>query len=232
MKTLERPTDHAAFTLLEVLLAVAIFGIVLAAINAVFYSALRLRNRTAQAVEKALPIQQTLKILKRDLEGIVPPGGTLSGTLKSGVSTSTMDPQANTEIYTGTGTLSDDVPWANVQKVAYSLRDPARPTLAGGKDLYRLVSRNLLPTTQEQVEEQWLMDSVQQLQFFFYDGSSWRNTWDSTTEPTILPKAIKVQINLVDATTVQRLNTPIEVVVPITIYADTNQTQQTQQNQQ
>ena len=222
MRIVHRHSARPAFTLLEVLLAVAIFAIVLAAINTVFYGALRLRNKTAEAVNKALPTQQTLKILKHDLEGIVPPGGTLSGTLKSGVGTSTMDPQASTEIYTATGKLSDDVPWAAVQKVAYALRDPAMPTLSGGKDLYRLVSRNLLPTTQEQVEEQWLMDSVQQLQFFFYDGSSWRNTWDSTTEQSILPKAIKVEIDLADASVNQRTKTPIELIVPVTIYASTN----------
>jgi prepilin-type N-terminal cleavage/methylation domain-containing protein len=37
--------------LLELLIAVAIFSIVLAAINAVFYGALRLRNKTTEAIQ-------------------------------------------------------------------------------------------------------------------------------------------------------------------------------------
>src|SRR5688572_5904097 len=40
-----------AFTLLEVLIAVVTFGIVLAAMNAVFYGALRLRNKTTEALK-------------------------------------------------------------------------------------------------------------------------------------------------------------------------------------
>src|SRR4051794_38477793 len=102
-----------AFTLIEILLAVAIFAIVLAAINTVFYGALRLRNRTTQALEKSLPVQQVLTILKHDLQGIVPPGGALSGSLKSGVATSTT--QDGTEIYTDTGLIDETAPWSSVQ---------------------------------------------------------------------------------------------------------------------
>jgi len=40
-----------AFTLIEIMLAVAIFAVVLAAINGVFYGAMRLRAKTAAAVE-------------------------------------------------------------------------------------------------------------------------------------------------------------------------------------
>jgi general secretion pathway protein J len=212
------------FTLIEVLLAVAIFAIVLAAINTVFYGALRLRNRTTQALERSIPIQQVVTILKHDLEGIVPPGGTLSGSLKSGVATSGMDQQGGTEIYTTTGIIDESSPWPSVQKVSYTLRAPATAGARGGKDLIRLVTRNLLPTSQEEVEEQWLMENVEQLQFSFYDGSQWRTTWDSTSEQTVLPKAIKVQIDLAEADVSQKFKTPVELVVPITVYADTNQT--------
>src|SRR5437773_2006618 len=72
-----------AFTLLELLIAVAIFAMVLLAINGVFYGAMRLRTKTSRMVEASLPIQQTVAILKRDLQGIVVPGGMLSGSLKS-----------------------------------------------------------------------------------------------------------------------------------------------------
>ena len=210
-----------AFTLIEVILAVAIFAIVLAAINSVFYGALRLRNRTTQSLEKSLPLQQVITILKHDLQGIVPPGGTLSGSLKSGVATSGTEANA-TEIYTDTGLIDDTLPWSSVQKVSYALRAPTMPSVRGGKDLVRLVTRNLLPTAQEDVEEQWLMENVEQLQFSFYDGSAWKNNWDSTTEQSVLPKAIKVEIDLADPDSDPRFKTPIQLVVPITVYVSTN----------
>ena len=222
-------SGRKAFTLIEVMLAVAIFAIVLAAINGVFYSALRLRYKASEAIEQSLPIQQTASIIKRDLQGLVAPGGTLAGPLQSGVATtstgsgSSMDQQGGTVIYTATGIIDETSPWANVQKVSYSLRQPLLQTSRGGKDLVRLVTRNLLPIAQEEVEEQWLMGDVQQLQFYFYDGTGWRNTWDSTAETSVLPKAIKVEIDL--AQNDNTVKAPLELVVPVTVYVRTNQTQ-------
>jgi len=232
--TLKQPYSiaHAstAFTLIEVLLAVAIFAIVLVAINGVFYSALRLRRKASEAIEQSLPVQQAVSIIKRDLQGLVAPGGTLTGPLQSGVAitsssggSSSMDQQGGTVIYTATGIIDETSPWANVQKVSYSLRQPTMQTSRGGQDLVRLVTHNLLPVAQEEVEEQWLMSGVQQLQFYFYDGTGWRNTWDSTTETSVLPQAIKLQIDLARSDT--RANAPIEIVVPVTVYVRTNQTQ-------
>jgi type II secretion system protein J len=223
------PSFHrpAAFTLIEVLLAVTIFAIVLAAINGVFYGAMRLRTRTTAAIEESLPLQQVLAILKRDLQGIVPPSGTLSGTLKSGTATSSMDQQGGAEIYTCTGAIDDTSPWASVQKVSYALRTATTQSTRTGKDLVRLVTRNLLPTAQEEVEEQWLMSDVEQIQFYFYDGTDWRNSWDSTVETTVLPKAIKVQIDLAAKDAEPRTKVPVQLVVPVTVQANTNKTQST-----
>ena len=48
---------RSGFTLLELLLAVAAFALVLAAINGVFYGALRLRNKTVAGFDDSLPLQ-------------------------------------------------------------------------------------------------------------------------------------------------------------------------------
>ena len=140
-----------AFTLLEILLAVAIFAIVLLAINGVFYGAMRLRSKTARLIEDSLPVQQTVAMIKRDLRGLVAPGTTFAGPLKSGVSMGvgsgsgagggggasggssasggsglglTSAGLGATELYTATGVLTDFAPWGNIQKVSYVLRPP------------------------------------------------------------------------------------------------------------
>src|SRR5512139_2947515 len=74
-----------AFTLIEMLLAVAICAIVLLAVNGVFATALRLRDRTSEAVEESLPVNRALDNLYRDLKGTVGPGGFLAGDFKCGV---------------------------------------------------------------------------------------------------------------------------------------------------
>jgi len=61
------------FTLLEVLLAVMVFAIVLAAASTVFYGALRLRNGAAESLEQALPGQHAFTVIRRDLANLVVP---------------------------------------------------------------------------------------------------------------------------------------------------------------
>src|SRR5205814_2046628 len=63
------------FTLLEVLIAAAVFAIVLAAASTVFYGALHLRNGATEALEQSLPREQALAIIQRDLANLVVPGG-------------------------------------------------------------------------------------------------------------------------------------------------------------
>ncbi len=224
-----RRRSPAAFTLIEILLAVAIFGVVLVAVHSVFHVALRLRNRTVQALEAELPLQQTLSVLRRDLAGIIPPGGTFGGALDSNPSIqgTALSGTPLLQFHTAVGVLSEDNPWSDIERVAYSLASPTNGT-AEGLDLVRAVTRNLLPVSQETVESQRLMSGVESLTFSFHDGTSWLPTWDSTNEITLLPRAIKVGIQRVPAegtgTRSRSQLQPIEIVVGLLIDASTNTT--------
>src|SRR3954466_637657 len=188
----------AGFTLLEILIATLAFAIVLAAINTVFYTALRLRNRTTEAIETSLPQQQALTIIKRDLANLVVPGGTFSGELQTASTTNNMTGQGNPTFCTSTGVIDETSPWSEVQKVSYVLMESTNHSRA--KELVRAVTRNLLPsTTQEPPIYQWLMSGVEAVNFAFYDGTQWRDYWDSSTATTTdekVPQAIKMQIAL------------------------------------
>jgi type II secretion system protein J len=229
-----KPAPLAAFTLLEILIAVTAFAIVLAAINTVFYSALRLRNSTTQAIEKALPMEHALGVIKRDLAGLVLPGGLMSGALSTTSTSNSLAGQSSPSFYTASGVVDETSPFAEVQRVTYLL--VAATNRAGGKDLIRSVSRNLLPSLQEEHEEEWLMSGVQTLTFLYHDGTQWRDSWDSTIENTStglsnsLPAAVKVQVQLLsEISTASRSRShelPIELVVPIVVQQRTNQTQQ------
>lgn len=225
---------------MEVLIALVAFSIVVAAINAVFYGGVRLRNKTAAGLEAALPLEQTLAIIKRDLANIVAPGGTLSGALQTtpttglgsqnaaasgtGLGVGMMPGQSSPEFYTATGLIDETSPWAEVQRVSYLLLPSTNGMV--GRDLFRSVTRNLLPSLQEQPVLQPLMGGVQTILFYFYDGSQWRETWDSTTEQTKLPRAIKLQLQMAVEERGRALPPPIELVVPLMVEGVTNQTQQ------
>jgi type II secretion system protein J len=225
-----------AFTLIEVLLAVTVFAVVLAAIHMVFYGAVRLRNKTTSDLEAAMPLQLTLAIMKRDLANLVMPGGTLFGALQttptatnaqgqlqsatapSLISTRT---QVSPYFYTASASLEDEVPWGEVQKVCYFLEQPTNN--APGRDLVRIATRNLLPPLQDQPEEpQRLMSGVESVVTSFYDGTQWRPDWDSTTETNVVPQAIKIELELVQEQPGQVIQPPIQLVVPVLLQAGTN----------
>ncbi len=225
-----------AFTLIELLLTIVIFAVILASINAVFFGAMRLRQKSADASVKALPLELTLSTLRRDLAGIVKPGGTYAGILDSAANIQGLNEQnVGTEIFTTSGVFRDPQPWAEIQKVAYVLRDPTNRLGTVGRDLVRVVKRNLAPAVEEQPEEQRLLSEVNRIDFSFYDGTSWRTSWNSTNDLTTLPRAIRVEITLeperlqgAEAQTARTVNSqfrpPIQLVVPVMVATVTNQT--------
>lgn len=219
----DRRKNSDGFTLIEVLLAVLIFAIVLGAINSVFYAALRLRNKTSEMLDKSLPLEQALVIIKRDLANIVAGNGALSGQLQSVPNgTNVMVGASGPIFYTSSAVIDPILPFGEVQKVSYALLPSTN--LYQGRDLARLVSRNILSTAGEPPIEQRLVEGVDAINFSYYDGSIWRETWDSTVEETKLPRAIKMQLQLSPdrANGMTAVKAPVEIVVPIMAQASTN----------
>jgi type II secretion system protein J len=211
-----------AFTLIELLLAVGVMAIVLVAINAVFFGALHLRATVTNALDEALPLEQALTFVRRDLQNTLAPGGQLSVGLQSGVVNGNVSQNNGITLYTTTGLLSSNQPWGDIQKVSYQLQDPENIGQARGKDLIRSVTRNLLPTATEEAHDQWLMGNVQQLDFSYYDGANWQDTWDTTSTQTNLPYAVKVRLQLAANRSSGPLPKPIEMIVPLITQTRTN----------
>ena len=217
------------FTLIEMLLAVAIFSIVLLAINAVFYSALHLERTTNRALDERLPLNQALAILRRDLQGAVQPNsnGVFICDFKSGASRSGLGASGSAstlEFCTTTGVINDDVPWGDTQRVSYQLVEATDRTTTKGRDLVRVITRNLLPVTTEEVDEQWLMGNIESLEFLNYTGTDWRDSWDTTMGDTGLPQAVRVRIQLAANNPGNAFKRePLELLVPLTTQARTNQ---------
>ncbi len=226
-------TNHSrAFTLVEMILAIGIAAMVLIAVNAVFFTALRVRDAASDAVDAAAPVDQAVITIRRDLQCAVTPKpngdsasavtDTLSGDFKVGSVTSPgINEVVAAEIYTATGALSDNAPWGDIQRVTYELKNS---TSGGqGMDLYRSVARNLLTETTPDVEDQLMLSGVESVKFSCYDGAEWSDTWD-TTDPTSvstnLPLAVRVDIQ--PAGGGAKNWQPIEILVPIDSQSRTN----------
>ena len=210
--------------MLELLIAVSVFAIVLAAINAVFFSAMRLRNRAVAQMEQNLPVEHALAIIRRDLLNLVPPGTNLLGPLQTSASTNSIPGVAGPVFFCASGIVDEYSPWPDVQKVAYALAESTNRFQ--GRDLVRYAVRNLLATTPEQPLPQLLLSRVESITFSFHDGSQWRDYWDSTVETPNLPRGIRVQIQRLpeddDANAARPV--PLQMVIPVMVVSSTNST--------
>jgi type II secretion system protein J len=218
---------QSAFTLVEMILAIGVSAVVLVAVNAVLFTALRLRETTVSVVDAATPIDQTMTFLRRDLQCVVTPtNGTskvLSGSFRAGNVTSlgVSEPVA-VEMCTATGALDVNSPWADIQRVTYGLKNST--DTSGQRDLYRTVTRNLLSTSATpDVQEQLMMSGVESVKVTCYDGSRWQETWDTSDVSSVntnLPLAVRVEILMAGQN--KNLTDPIQLVVPIDVVARTN----------
>lgn len=223
-----KPNNLHAFTLIEMVLAIGVAAIVLVAVTSVLFAALRLRDATSDAVDAATPVDQTVTFLRRDLACVVTPtNGTtkvLSGDFRAGTVTSPGVPEpVAVEMFTATGALGVNAPWADIQRVTYELKDPSDRSSAG-KDLVRSVVRNLLSLTTPEVEDQLMMRGVASIKFSCFDGAQWQDTWDTTSATSIstnLPLAVRVDIQM-SGNNGNLTAAPIELVVPIDSVSRTN----------
>ncbi len=228
-------TSVYGFTLIELLLAMVLVGLVLAAVAGVFFGAFGLRQRTQALVDDGLPIQHALEVIRRDLNGLVQPGGVFSSNLLTDAAslTAVSGQRVSPPLYTATGNINDFAPWGDIQCITYYLRPPTNRVGGGGLDLFRMINRNLMPVNTDIPEEQWLMTGVERMEFSYYDGTQWKLTWNSTNDLTLLPKAIKVSMQLappveiaasgIRRNTSRQSHPKIELIAPIILTAVTNQ---------
>jgi hypothetical protein len=104
------------------------------------------------------------------------------------------------------------------------LKDPANRT-AGGKDLVRSITRNLLSSATLDVRDEPLLSGVENIKFSCYDGTQWLDAWDTTdttTANTNLPIAVRVLIQMAGNNTGSTHPQPIQVLVPIDSQSRTN----------
>jgi len=226
------------FTLIELLLGVAIFAIVLMAINTVFYSGVRLERATTRSLDERVGLNQAMASLRRDLQGAVQPNSNgvficdfVSGAARG--STMGASKSGSIEFCTTTGVIKDELPWGDLQRVRYELVESADRTTRG-MDLVRVVTRNLLPTTTEETDTQWLMSHVESLEFLTYDGTSWRDSWDTTMGDTGLPTAVRARLQLANTNSpnsVSLSREPLELLVPLMTQAKTAASTTTEEGQ-
>ncbi len=235
-----RLASPAAFTLIELLLAITLSAIIISATVAVLFAALRLRNKAERRTDASDALQQALATLRHDFANMAVPAtdspNPMAGALVYGGITGINDPAGTgMQLFTTSGIPSDSARWGDLQKVGYVLRLPTNSTPVAGRNLHRVVTRNLLPVLAETFDDQLLLPNVESFQLSFFDGSSWRIAWGGTNEVVSMPRAVRIDlvVNDIDPADLAKgnlanlLRLPYQLVIPIFPTPPTNTTSTT-----
>ena len=184
---------------MEVMFATMAFALILLVMQMTFSGALGLRNRMQKRVDQQAALTLAMSVMKRDLENMIVTGGLMAEGIFCGEMGSPDMPNDQLEFYSTTAVVSDQLPWGDVQKVGYLLGvDPMQTVTTNlGQALMRM-SRNALPleANEEAPVETLMLDNVRSLQFEFFDGLEWLQTWDSTVNEPAVPLAVRAMVEV------------------------------------
>lgn len=185
------------FTLLEVLIAIAIFSLISLASFTIFDSVLKGDARSKVRSERQNELQRAFIIIERDFTQIARRSIRLNGEaptqrlLQSASDSFTTQDQAIAFVrhgWTNPGLL---LPRSDMQAVAYRLTD---------ETLQRLHYNFVDSVVGEEPKVRALINEVTELNFEYFDGKKWQESWSVDT----LPLAIAMVIDTKDYGVIRR----------------------------
>lgn len=208
----------AAFTLLEVMVALVIVAMIATALFAALTVAFKARKSAMNNLTNLRQLRFAMETVGRDIQTILPPTGVLAGAFYA----TPADPSENLdtlELFNAAPAARTMLSGADIQKVV--LKVMAESEVQGalvdvdlldarnqgqrlgsadqeGSDmvLVRRVTRQLLAQVTPEPPYQIIARHVQTFRVRLYDGVDWLDTWDSTTTENTLPQAIEVTLEI------------------------------------
>lgn len=196
---MHRSLPHArrAFTLLELLLAITVTGIVAGVLYASLQIGFNARNAAIDEVSATVAGRQALEVVRADLAGVLPPRGVMTGALIGSDETSTSGYDSDTlSFVTNSALLPTSEPLGDLRRVELVISDVDDDETIHGGRLVRSVITNLLATTEQTADTQVLIDRVVALNIRYYNGTDWVDSWDSGAEGNQLPTSIDLTLSL------------------------------------
>ena len=206
---------NPAFTLIELLMALAACAIILAAIYGVFSRAVHLRDNATHRTREVRVRAHAMATLRNDLRNALVSGGTLAATLQGSRESHGSGFPGYLKFTATTAKDVDDEFGGDVQQVEYYIARDAEAADQKAGVLVRTIQRDLLSTVQQTPPEERVLAGVESMEVSFYSGSAWKTSWEVTTDSKTLPEAVRVTIQPV-ADTDGTKPAAIEVLVPWT----------------
>jgi type II secretion system protein J len=186
---------RTAFTLIELILAMAACGIILVAIYGVFARALKLRDTATERSRASRVETHAAGILREDLRHARISGGAMAATLEGSQSNSGASFPGFLKFTASTTSHPLARPSGHACEISYYLvNDDSVPGMRSGM-LVRTVDFNLLAPIREQPSEQVIMRGLQAMDVAFFDGTTWQESWQHEEGATTTPLAIRVRLH-------------------------------------
>jgi prepilin-type N-terminal cleavage/methylation domain-containing protein len=193
------------FTLLELLVAMSLMVVVASCLYTALYTGFRAYRSAQAAVNPTSTAINVIELLKQDIRGVLPPGGTLAGAFigtdsagLKGVDTDSLE-FYTTHVYVDdtqlTGSTTNTPLVGGIGKIGLLLEEDSE-TKDGTYLLLRQVTTDLLAPKEMEPQEQILCRSVASLNFRYFDGSNWLDEWDSTADANSLPLAVEIDLEV------------------------------------
>ena len=221
-----------AFTLIEILAASAISAMIFLAIYGVFQRATKMRDNAMERTREAAVRERAISLIRNDLRNgyYSAVTGGIASTLTGNTQNSFSRFPGYLGLTTTTGKAAPAESYGDVQLVEYYIGDqnagssaaqPAEGAVvlpsADSGTLIRSLTRDLISPTQEPTKQETVLTQVASFEASFYDGSTWQPTWVMSGTDSVLPQAVRVNIQQAAAPGKEVAPAPIEITVPWTI---------------
>ena len=185
------------FTLLEVMIAIAIFSVISLASFTIFDTVLRGDENSKIRTDRQNELQRAFMLMERDFTQIAKRSMRANGEapgnsfLQTSDDSFLADEQAIAFVRNGWTNPGLLLPRSDMQSVAYRVED---------KTLQRLHYNFVDAVVGQEPRIRPLISKVTSLTFEFYDGKKWQKKWSGST----LPQAIAIEIETEDYGLIRR----------------------------
>jgi len=215
------------FTLLELLVAMALMGLVAMALYSSMYIGTKAKQSCYSAVKPYRALNPALEFIRKDLACALKPAGILSAQFQGTDQIGTVGNDADSLLfYCTTYIPSENEIACDIIKTEYALEEHEG---WDGLVLVRRRTMNLLSPKTIEAEEEVICRNIRALDVKYYDGYDWLDSWDSTTQDNELPLAAEVAITLADSENTSKLKnqkSDIGITMKKTVFLSCAETRQ------
>ena len=186
-KHLKKAASHQGFTLLELIVAMALMNVIALSLYASMHIGVKAKRSSQSAIKAYRTIVPAFEIIRSDVGSAMAPDGLLAGPFVG----EDLQDSDFLSFHTCNYRPREDEVASNIIYIEYLLDED--PELQQAVIKRRKV-KNLLSTTAVEPDDEIIARNITGFDVKYYDGYAWQDAWDSTAQGNTLPWAVKVSL--------------------------------------